>query len=224
MPAVKVCGLCRPEDARAAVEAGAGYVGVVLARSGGRRQSIESARRIFEAAGDAARRVGVFVNGSALRAADSARSLGLDVLQLHGSEPPDTAEFLRMVGPWKVWKAIRPRSRTHFENLLARYADSVDGIVVDGWSAAAAGGTGTRFPWEAVAEARALVPEHLTFVVAGGLTADNVARAVELLAPDVVDVSSGVERVVGEKDAARLEAFAAAARGVSGPNRRIGSR
>lgn len=212
VPAVKICGVCRPEDARTAVEAGADYVGVVLAPGGGRSQSLERARELFDAVGDAARRVGVFVDTDAAEIQVAARRLGLDVLQLHGGEPPELVESLRRAGPWRVWKAIRPRSGAEFAAAVERYAGHVDGIVVDGWSSRAPGGTGERFPWREVAEHRGTVPAGVLLVVAGGLDPENVARAVALLRPDVVDVSSGVEAAVGAKDTARVAAFAAAAR------------
>ncbi|HEY8469689.1 MAG TPA: indole-3-glycerol phosphate synthase TrpC [Longimicrobiales bacterium] len=210
---VKICGLCRPEDARAAVDAGADYVGVILAPGGPRSQTVGSAKAIFDAAAGA-RRVGVFVDAPVEEAASAARALGLAVLQLHGSEPPEQVAALAVAGPWQVWKAVRPRRREDVAAAVDAYGGAAAALLLDGWHPTRAGGTGSTFPWDEVAPARGLVPRGVRLVVAGGLSADNVAAAVGRLAPDVVDVSSGVELRPGVKSAERMRAFVAAARSV----------
>jgi phosphoribosylanthranilate isomerase len=212
---IKICGLCRPEDAAWAAEAGADYLGVVLAPGGRRSRSLEEAASIFGAAPDA-RRVGVFVDAGVDEVVAAARRLGLAVVQLHGGEAPRVAAELRAAGGWQVWKAIRPRDRSEFLAGVEAYGAVVDAILVDGWSAAAPGGTGARFPWDEVAAARSSVPPGLRLFVAGGLDPANVAEAVARLAPDGVDVSSGVEAVVGEKAPEKVRAFIAAARKAAG--------
>jgi phosphoribosylanthranilate isomerase len=212
---VKICGLCRPEDATVAAEAGADYVGVVLTPGLRRSQSLERAEKILGAAAGA-KRVGVFVNSTVEELAGAGARLGLDVLQLHGTEPPELLLELRGAGPWRLWKAIRPRSREEFLAGVDAYGGVADALVVDGWSDKAAGGAGARFPWEEVAAARGAVPAEVRLVVAGGLHPGNVAEAVARLAPDVVDVSSGVERVVGEKAPELVREFVAAARAAAG--------
>jgi phosphoribosylanthranilate isomerase len=215
---VKICGLCRPEDAVVAAAAGASYVGVILSPGSRRSQSLASAGEILDAAG-MTRRVGVFVDAEAGAMASSAERLGLHALQLHGAEPPVVLEALR-AGGWRVWKALRPRDASEFLALLARYASVADGILLDGNSAHAAGGTGTAFPWREVARVRDRFPPQLQLIVAGGLDAANVEEAITLLSPDVVDVSSGVEQALGVKSEDRVRAFIAAAHTVV-PNRRI---
>ena len=211
-PAVKVCGLTRHEDAVAAVEAGARYLGVVLAPGGRRTVAPGDGAVIF---GDLpVQRVGVFVNATAdelRRAAEVAR---LDVLQLHGDEPPALAAALRDEG-FTVWKALRPRSGDELAAGLVLYAGAVDAILLDGWSAEARGGTGASFPWREVAERLAEMPAETLLVAAGGLRPDNVAEAASILRPQVVDVSSGVERAPGVKDHAAVRAFVAAVRALS---------
>jgi phosphoribosylanthranilate isomerase len=138
--------------------------------------------------------------------------LGLSVLQLHGDEAPEVVDRAKAAGPWRVWKAIRPRTADEFAALVARHAAVADAILVDGWSAEAAGGTGVMFPWEAVGRERGRLPESVELVAAGGLTPANVGRLVAAVAPDVVDVSSGVEDRPGRKSAARLGVFIAAVR------------
>src|SRR5690606_28991845 len=104
-----------------------------------------------------------------------------------------------------------PRPEMDFVADLQRYADSVDAILLDGWSPAAPGGTGTAFPWDVVAPHRSAIPPGVRLVVAGGLSPSNVRAAIELLRPDVVDVSSGVEDSPGVKNPDAVTAFISAA-------------
>jgi phosphoribosylanthranilate isomerase len=216
-PAVKICGLCRPEDAEQAAVAGADYLGVILSPGGPRHRTAEQAAAIFEAgdevgheAGRAVARAGVFVDGEPERVMDLARQLRLSVIQLHGSEPPDVTARVREAGSWQVWKAIRPRTADEFLAGVACYAGVATAVLLDGWSERAPGGTGERFPWLAVTEALATLSVRPHLVLAGGLTADNVAGAIRLMAPVVVDVSSGVEAEVGRKSVPAMRAFIAA--------------
>lgn len=208
--AAKICGLRRREDAEAVAAAGARYAGVVLAPGG--KRTVSPGEAAATLAGLPLRRVGVFVDAPCEEVARAAAVARLEVIQLHGDEPPEAVQALR-AGGWEVWKAIRPRGAADFRDAVELYAGVADGLLLDGWSAQAAGGTGSRFPWEEVAPLRYLVPEGILLIVAGGLDASNVARAISLLDPDVVDVSSGVERAPGVKDSAAVHAFVAAARG-----------
>lgn len=205
---VKFCGLVRREDAEAAVAAGADYLGVILAPGGKRTVTAAHAAGVLR--GLPARRVGVFVDATAEEIRAAAAAVPLDVAQLHGDEAPETAAALRAAG-LEVWKALRPRSGAELAAEAPRWAGAVDALLLDGWHPDARGGTGARFPWEAVAAVRDRLPAGLRLVAAGGLAPDNVARAVALLRPYAVDVSSGVETAPGVKDARRMREFAAAA-------------
>jgi len=207
---VKICGVCRPRDAAAAAAAGADYIGVVLAPGLRRSRSLDEAAAIWAAA-PGPLRVGVFVDGAEAELRGAGESLGLAVLQLHGREPPELLAAVRG-GGWEVWKALRPRSAAELEAAVAAYAPVADGLVVDGWSAAGPGGAGAVFDWGLLERVRFALPGSLRLVVAGGLAPTNVAEAIERLRPDVVDVSSGVERAPCEKDPERVAAFVAAAR------------
>ena len=208
---VKICGLCRPGDARLAAESGAHYCGVILAPGGPRSQTVARAAEIFASTGSV-ERVGVFVNASVDDVVAAAGALRLSVLQLHGSEPPSLVETLRGAGSWRVWKALRPRSGEEFAAGLERYAPVADGILVDGWSGSVAGGAGVAFEWSAVARYRDRIPSGTEWIIAGGLTAGNVAGAIAVLGPDTVDVSSGVESDRGVKAEAKVRAFIEVAR------------
>lgn len=206
---VKFCGLTRPADALAAARAGAHYLGVVFAPGGRRTVAADQAAALFHSVPAAVRRVGVFVNAPPDQVRRIAEAAGLHVVQLHGDELPATVRALRAEGRFKVWKAVRPRTGADFLAALEQFGDTVDGLLLDGWSATARGGTGQSFPWRAVEPHRELVPPSVALVAAGGLHRDNVAAAVQLLRPTVVDVSSGIEHSPGIKNAGAMAEFAA---------------
>ena len=210
-PRVKICGLMRREDVLVADSAGADYVGFVLSQGFGR--SVETTRAAELAAGTRAAKVAVLVDESPDSAVSAAQALGADVLQLHGQEGPHVLEALRDLGPWTLWKAVRARTLDDVERTVERYASVADGFLVEGWKDGSMGGAGARIGLDAEA-VRRLIPEALDFVLAGGLDAETVAESVRRFRPDVVDVSSGVEREPGVKDAGAVRAFVAAARGV----------
>ncbi len=207
---VKICGLTRPGDAGAAAEAGADYLGVILSVGFGRSVEAQVARTFRPPGGPVL--VGVVVDETPAGAAALAERAGADVLQLHGDEAPEVLAALRERGPWRLWKAVRPRSSGDLLAALERYGGVADALLVDGWHPDLRGGAGARFPWSVLEEVRGRFPAHLEVVAAGGLNPDNVADAVRRLAPHVVDVSSGVEVAPGRKDPQKVRAFVAAAR------------
>ena len=209
MIGVKICGLCRPEDAALAQESGATHAGVILAEHTRRSQTLDSAREIYAAA-PLLQRVGVFVDAEPASVLQFTRELRLDVVQLHGRE---SVEVVQLLAPTvSVWKAVRVSSAADVRNALELYGRFVSALLLDGFDPAHAGGSGKSFAWNALAPLRALWRGAPALVVAGGLTPDNVAQAVALLSPEIVDVSSGVEEKVGQKSAERVAAFVAAAR------------
>ena len=153
--------------------------------------------------------VGVFVDASPSEMARVALETGVDALQLHGAEPPESLRRL----PVPALKAFRPRPGTKAAQVTAEidsYHSSPQppvGILVDGYSEEFAGGTGARADWRLAAEIAASFP----IILAGGLDPDNVSAAIRQVHPLGVDVSSGVE-IDGVKDASRIEQFIRAAR------------
>jgi phosphoribosylanthranilate isomerase len=204
MTEVKVCGLMRHDDAAVAARAGARWLGVILAPGFRRTVTADDARVILH--GLQARRVGVFVDADVLMLRSVAEAAGVDVLQLHGDEPPELAARMRAAG-WEVWKAVRARHADDFSAAAARYAGAVDALLVDGYSPGAHGGVGASFPWEAVAARLGELPAETRLIAAGGLRPDNVAEAVRILRPHAVDVSSGVESAPGRKDPQAVRDF-----------------
>ena len=211
-PEVKICGLTRRSDAEVVAAAGARYAGVVLAPGGKRSITPTAAAALF--ANLPLVRVGIFVDAPIDVVSLDADVAGLDVLQLHGNEPVTTVRALRARGRWRVWKAVRLRAPDDLTRAVGDYGGEVDGLLLDAWSPDAAGGTGTRFDWAALAPVRAGLPTRVRLIVAGGLTPGNVDLAIRILTPDVVDVSSGVELSPGVKDPSAIPAFVAAAAGL----------
>lgn len=205
MTAVKLCGMRTLEHARAAVDLGAEYVGFVLAPA---RRKVTPAlvREITSALGPGrARYVGLFVGADPEEVRRVAAYAGLDVVQLCGAETP--AQVRAMGLP--AYKVVHVRPDVDALAEAERYAEVAETIVLDAYSAGAAGGTGRTFDWsQATAVAR-----RYPVMLAGGLTAENVADAVRTVAPTAVDVSSGIE-TAGAKDLEKMRAFVAAAREV----------
>lgn len=204
-PLVKICGVTRREDALEAARLGADYVGVIL--SAGFARSVDPAVAPERFAGVGAIRVAVLVDEDEGRAAELASSLGAGVVQLHGSEDPETAHSLRARGPWQVWKSVRARGPEDVLAAFDRYGGSVDGILVEGFREGVVGGGGVPVDLDAIAATRDAAPAGVEVILAGGLTPENVRERAARFRPDVVDVSSGVERELGRKDPELMRAF-----------------
>ena len=217
---VKICGLREPVHARAAVAAGADLLGFIFAPAR-RRVTAADARSCVGAARDEAgtRRiltVGVFVDATAADMNAAAAMAGLDLLQLHGEEPPELLADLDR----PVVKALRPRAGTspqEAESVIERYLAARNAPVaflVDGYDPISAGGQGVRADWRLAADLAGNRPLFL----AGGLDPDNVASAIAAVRPLAVDVSSGVE-TAGVKDQSKIEAFVLTAKRAFGLGR-----
>lgn len=209
---VKICGLRRPADAVVAAEAGADYLGCVLVEGSPRAVSPAEALEVGRAAGLP---LVLVVAARSLEWIEEAGHLACaSVIQLHGDESPAMVSEVAERGPWQVWKGVRTRGLDDARAAIEGYGGAVDGLLLDGWAPGALGGTGVSFDWEEVARARGAIPPSCLFIAAGGLNPDNVRRVVSVLAPDVVDVSSGVEESPGCKDPALIRDFVRRARSV----------
>jgi phosphoribosylanthranilate isomerase len=204
-PLVKICGVTSPEDAAMAAAAGADAIGINFFPRSKRYVDPAAARPIVDAIPKGVLKVGVFVGAPAVEVARCLDQLGLDRVQLHGDEVP--ADFAG-IDPARLIRVVRVRDEASFaaesgwRPALWLYDAHVDGF----------GGAGVVAPWSLIA-ARARRP----FLLAGGLTPENVAAAVEAVRPDGVDVASGVElqpkldqRIA--KDPQKVAAFIAAVR------------
>ncbi len=212
-PAVKICGLTRPHDARQAEALGAAYLGVILA-GGPRLVTLEQAARVLGPPRAAVGRVAVFGAQAEDTVARVRDALALDALQLHGEPDPEVVARLRAGGMAEPWPVVRVAG----EELPVRaweLAEAAGVLVLDTLVAGQQGGTGIPFDWHAlsgpIAALRRATP-GVRIVAGGGLRPENVAVMARLLAPEVVDVSSGVEGVPGVKDPVRMARFLEQAR------------
>ncbi len=212
MTRVKICGIREKAHALAAIEAGADFIGLVFAPS---KRQVTPARagEIVDAAksrSDAIDTVGVFVNMPAAEVNAIANSCNLDWVQLSGDE---SWEYCREISKPLI-KAIRIRQGQSPEQILADLATGAKILtpkkylyLLDSELKGRYGGTGTAFDWNLARQAA----EQFPVIIAGGLTPENVAEAIKMVAPWGVDVSSGVE-TGGVKDIAKIKAFIEAVR------------
>jgi phosphoribosylanthranilate isomerase len=199
---IKICGIMRPHDGASAVAAGASYLGVVFAE-GPRTITEDIAREIVAAAGGVVV-MGVFASQPVEEILQIRDRAGLSGAQLHGSYSPASAARLRAAG-LEVWRVVRIAAPSDLD-LLAEAANESDAVLVEPKVAHLRGGAGLPLDLAVAREARARLAGH-PMALAGGLTADTVAEALALVRPEIVDVSSGVERLPGIKDLDKIARF-----------------
>lgn len=192
---VKICGITRVTDALHAVEQGATAIGFVLWPRSPRGITADRVARISVELPSHVMRVGVFVNESVESIRSIAERAHLTAIQLHGDEPPAYAEALE----WPVFRAV---SVTDLNDASQAWAPEIP-LLVDNIDPVRRGGTGAVIDWSQAAA----VAQTRRVVLAGGLTADNVASAIRAVRPFGVDVSSGVEASPGVKDLDKVTQF-----------------
>ena len=202
---IKICGITNRADAVAAIDCGAHALGFNLYRGSKRFIDVGLAGQWIGQLGDKVRKVAVMVNPTLDEALQTARLTFFDALQLHGNESP---EFCRALAEQNVpfTKAV---PMCNEGSLSQPTLFSTKNILLDSATPSGFGGTGKIFPWSLAAR---FVNDHPQFhvILAGGLTAENVANAIAIVRPAGVDVTTGVERAPGRKDPARLQAFVSA--------------
>lgn len=207
---VKICGMTSVEAARHAAVEGADFIGLVLFPPSPRSVTIDDARAIAAAVPPGVAKVALTVNADDALI-DAAVGLGVEWLQLHGSEPPERVAALRERTGLQVMKAIGVRDAGDLA-AIDDFSDVADRILVDAKPPAGAevpGGHGVAFDWRLIAGRAWTVP----WMLAGGLSPDNVAEAIRLTGAPAVDVASGTESAPGVKDLGKISAFIRAARG-----------
>ena len=208
---VKICGVTRVEDALAAARLGADAVGLNFYPPSPRCVDWDRAREIRRALPPLIEPVGLFVNADAATVRETARAVGLVTVQLHGDETPDVLAELDALRLIKVFR-IRDRESLDEAGAYIEACRAVgrrpDALLFDVHDEALWGGSGKRFDWQLLTGAEAFQP----YLLAGGLTPDNVAEAVRIARPWGVDVASGVESAPGIKDAGLMRAFIERAR------------
>ena len=200
---IKFCGLTRAEDVRSAVELGVDYIGLVFAAGSPRRLLLGQARMLRELVPEEIGVVALVMDNGASEVQGIVEHVRPDLLQFHGQE--DEAFCASFNLPY--WKAIAMGGRQ--DSAFAVMADypSARGFLFDGHGAGEQGGSGKRFDWKQMPQA-----SERPFLLAGGLSPDNVAVAIRTAHPWGVDVSSGIESSPGIKDAEKMRLFVEATR------------
>ncbi len=210
---VKICGITSLEDAQAVVESGADAVGLNFYAHSPRFVEPETAAEILKTLPDGLTKVGLFVDTPAQEICRIFDELSLDLIQLHGDQPP---EFLVDLGNRPIMRAFRvgPDALEPVIDYLVLCQDlgvTLQMVLLDAFVPGEYGGTGKVADWE-IAKRYASFTNAPPLVLAGGLTPSNVAMAIQTVAPAAVDTASGVESQPGRKNAAAVKAFVAAAR------------
>jgi phosphoribosylanthranilate isomerase len=195
---VKICGITNLEDALACLFSGARALGFVFYKKSPRYISPLAAKNISRILPKKIKRVGVFVDQSVSAVKKIAKFCNLDMLQFHGHESP---AYCRKFKGYKVIKAFRVNKKEDLCN-ISEYKTFA--YLFDSFSDTKLGGTGNKFNWKILAQAGRM--KQIIFL-SGGLTCNNVARAIKLLKPDWVDVSSSLELAPGRKDHKKIQKF-----------------
>ena len=212
---VKICGVRTPAIVETASEAGADFIGLVLFAKSPRHVELEEARVLAAVARGKIGTVAVLVDPDDALVDGVLERVRPDFLQLHGSETPERVTAIRTRAGLPVMKAIAVAEACDVAD-AGKYAASADFILFDAKASPDAllpGGNGVPFNWDAL---KGIKPP---FALSGGLTPDTVGEAIRLTGASLVDVSSGVERAPGEKDAELVRRFIRAAKGGSPQSR-----
>jgi phosphoribosylanthranilate isomerase len=209
MTRIKVCGVTLPDDAARVATAGADFIGLNFWPRSKRYVQPERAPMLASVVRStgSSKLVGVFVDPEVDEILAITAAVDLDVIQLHGDEDPELVKRISLAVYRPVWKAVSVKSSKDVQHLDVWPAEA---ILLDA-PTPGRGGAGAKFDWKLAREARERFPK-IDFVLAGGLTPENVASAIEVVQPWAVDVASGVEAAPGIKDAAKVDAFIGNAR------------
>ncbi len=204
MTDVKICGLSTPETLQTAIESGARFVGFVFYPPSPRHVSVDIAANLARSLPTGVRSVGLFVDPDDETLVKVTGSVPLDMIQLHGDETPERVSAIKALTHLPVMKAIRVASAADLEG-VEEFENVADWLLFDTKleNADLPGGTGHSFDWNILAGREFKKP----WMLAGGVTAENVTEALSILSPNAVDVSSGVESSRGVKDSEKIRTF-----------------
>jgi phosphoribosylanthranilate isomerase len=208
MTKVKICGVTNLEDAVYAAECGADAIGFIFYQKSPRFIERKTAKEIIRNLPPFITPVGVFVNHDIEDVIKTVHECRLNTAQLHGDESSDYCSKIPLSSPFskggvggiKVIKAIRVESENSLKKMTGY---GVSAFLLDSYSENSYGGTGKTFNWELALKAK----EYGRIILSGGLTKDNIKDAIEKVRPYGVDVSSGVEEMVGKKDKEKVREF-----------------
>jgi phosphoribosylanthranilate isomerase len=210
----KICGVTRPEDAAFAAAAGAWRIGVIFA--GGPRQVTTTQAAAIVAAAAPVPVLGVFGPRPLATMLQEVAAAGLAGVQLHGEHPAAVAATLRAHG-LEVWRVVPIGRGMDLAATMTAGARDVSAVLLEAARPGGGGGKGIPIPLELAREARQ-GGRTVRVVLAGGLTPDSVTRAIEVVGPDAVDVSSGIESSPGIKDHRLIARFLEQVRGARTPS------
>ncbi len=197
---VKICGITKPDQGKAIAELGATTLGFICVQSSPRFITPQDIQAVIELLPITVERIGVFANASLEEISQTLSEVQLTGIQLHGSESLEFCDRLRQLFPQlEIIKAIRVKTPEAL-NLAQTYIDHVDTLLLDAYHPQQLGGTGHTLDWNSLQQFR----PSIRWLLAGGLTPDNVLEALNLLKPDGIDLSSGVEQSPGDKDLAKV--------------------
>ncbi len=194
---VKICGITNLDDAMAAVDFGADALGFVFFQGSPRFIPYKEAAAIIKKLPSFITTIGVFVDERPEQIEKIIALASIDVVQLHGNEPPAICNFSR-----RIIKAIRVKSLESLDPLI-NYKDMVSAFLLDTFTPDIFGGTGQIFNWDVATYAK----QFGRIILAGGLNPDNIAEAIKRVNPYGVDVSSGIESKKGKKDYKKMKLF-----------------
>lgn len=197
---IKICGITKVEQGCAIANLGGTALGFICVEKSPRYLTPEKIGEIIQALPADVDKIGVFVNAEIDRIVTIARDTGLTGVQLHGDESPDFCRQLRSRLPKKeIIKALRVKTPTDIEE-IKDYKGAIDAFLLDAYHPHQRGGTGKTLDWQAMQGFQPAKP----WLLAGGLTPDNILIALSRVSPDGIDLSSGVERSPGDKDLAKV--------------------
>ena len=198
---IKICGITTVEQGMAIANLGATDLGLICVPNSPRYLNLTRLVTIVSELGSIANTVGVFADFSVATISHVALLTGLDTVQLHGTESVEFCQQLRQALPdTEIIKAWRVRTSDDLATIQA-YAPIVDGLLLDAYHPDALGGTGQTLDWQQLSAFKPPIP----WLLAGGLTPDNIDIALSQLQPDGIDLSSGVETSPGQKNLELVE-------------------
>ena len=197
---VKICGITQPQQGQAITALGATALGFICVERSPRYINAQDIQSIIDVLPTTVDRIGVFANASVADIEQVLTFAQLTGIQLHGDETPELCADIKQLFPHlEVIKAMRIKTLQSFSE-IPQYLEVIDTLLLDAYHPQQLGGTGQTLNWDTLTSFQPQCPWFL----AGGLTPDNVSQALQILTPDGIDLSSGVERSPGDKDIVKV--------------------